>query len=127
MPDFVIKQKKKKDYEQFTCRIEADLLEKVKRTVLDYNLTSVNEFINECIKYSLKNMVIIEDDEDEKESEKFLLFTFFFWRRHPDSNRGSEFCRLVPYHLAISPYNKMERETGLKPATFALATRRSIN
>ena len=30
MPDFVIKQKKKKDYEQFTCRIEADLLEKVK-------------------------------------------------------------------------------------------------
>lgn len=70
MPDFVIKQKKKKDYEQFTCRIEADLLEKIKRTVLDYNLTSVNEFINECIKYSLKNRVIIEDDEDEKESEK---------------------------------------------------------
>ena len=46
MPDFVIKQKKKKDYEQFTCRIEADVLEKVKRTVLDYNLPSVNEFIN---------------------------------------------------------------------------------
>ena len=70
MPDFVRKQKKKKDYEQFTCRIEADLLEKVKRTVLDYNLTSVNEFINECIKYSLKNMVIIEEDDDEEESEK---------------------------------------------------------
>ena len=66
MPDFVIKPKQKKDYEQFTCRIEADLLEKVKRTVLDYNLTSVNE----CIKYSLKNMVIIEEDEDEEESEK---------------------------------------------------------
>ena len=42
MPDFVIKQKKKKDYEQFTCRIESKLLERVKRTVLDYNLTSVN-------------------------------------------------------------------------------------
>ena len=70
MPDFVIKPKQKKDYEQFTCRIEADLLEKVKSTVLDYNLTSVNEFINECIKYSLKNMVIIEEDEDEEESEK---------------------------------------------------------
>ena len=25
------------------------------------------------------------------------------WRRHPDLNRGSEFCRLVPYHLAIAP------------------------
>ena len=69
MPDFVIKQKKKKDYEQFTCRIEADLLEKVKRTVLDYNLTSVNEFINECIKYSLKNMVIIEEDDDDEEDD----------------------------------------------------------
>ena len=64
MPDFVIKQKKKKDYEQFTCRIESKLLEKVKRTVLDYNLTSVNEFINECIKYSLENMKIIEDEDE---------------------------------------------------------------
>ena len=27
-----------------------------------------------------------------------------FWRRHPDLNRGSELCRLVPYHLAISPF-----------------------
>ena len=64
MPDFVIKQKKKMDYEQFTCRIESKLLERVKRTVLDYNLTSVNEFINECIKYSLENMKIIEDEDE---------------------------------------------------------------
>ena len=66
MPDFVIKQKKKKDYEQFTCRIESKLLERVKRTVLDYNLTSVNDFINECIKYSLENMKIIDEDEVEE-------------------------------------------------------------
>ena len=32
------------------------------------------------------------------------------WRRHPDSNRGSEFCRLVPYHLAISPFFRRTRE-----------------
>lgn len=31
MADFVIKSKKKKDYEQFTCRIEADLLEEIKK------------------------------------------------------------------------------------------------
>ena len=31
------------------------------------------------------------------------FISFLFWRRHPDSNRGSEFCRLVPYHLAMSP------------------------
>lgn len=65
MPDFVIKRKKKKDYEQFTCRIESDLLEKVKRTVLDNNIYSINEFINECIKYSLKNMKIVEEKKDE--------------------------------------------------------------
>ena len=64
MPDFVIKYKKKRDYEQFTCRIESDLLETIKRTVLDYNLPSINEFINDCIKYSLKNMKIV-DEEDE--------------------------------------------------------------
>lgn len=64
IPDFVIKHKKKRDYEQFTCRIESDLLETIKRTVLDYNLPSINEFINDCIKYSLKNMKIV-DEEDE--------------------------------------------------------------
>lgn len=64
MPDFVIKHKKKRDYEQFTCRIEVDLLETIKRTVLDYNLPSINEFINDCIKYSLKNMKIVEEDEE---------------------------------------------------------------
>ena len=40
------------------------------------------------------------------------------WRRHPDSNRGSEFCRLVPYHLAISPHFKMHIHESLSlPAT----------
>lgn len=65
MPDFVIKHKKKKDYEQFTCRIESELLETIKLTVLEYNLPSINEFINECIKYSLKNMKIIDEEESE--------------------------------------------------------------
>ena len=32
-----------------------------------------------------------------------IVARFFHWRRHPDLNRGSEFCRLVPYHLAMSP------------------------
>ena len=27
----------------------------------------------------------------------------FFWRRHPDLNRGSGCCRPTPYHLAIAP------------------------
>jgi hypothetical protein len=28
---------------------------------------------------------------------------YFFWRRHPDLNRGSGFCRPTPYHLAMPP------------------------
>ncbi len=66
MPDFVIKHKKKKDYEQFTCRIESELLETIKMTVLDYNLPSINEFINDCIKYALKNMKIVDDEEESE-------------------------------------------------------------
>ena len=49
MPDFVIKARKKKEYEQFTCRIETDLLDKIRTIVAENNLPSVNEFINECL------------------------------------------------------------------------------
>ena len=65
MPDFVIKHKKKRDYEQFTCRIESDLLETIKRTVLDYNLPSINEFINDCLRFSIENLKIMEDVDEE--------------------------------------------------------------
>lgn len=50
--------KKKKNYTQFSCKMDADMLEKVKRTVLDYDIESTNVFINDCIKYALKNMEI---------------------------------------------------------------------
>ncbi len=66
MSDFIVKRRTKKEYEQFTCRIEVELLEKVKRTVLDYNLKSINELINMCIEYSLENMKLVEDETEEK-------------------------------------------------------------
>jgi len=65
MPDFVIKSRKKKDYEQFTCRIESDLLEQVRMIVLDNNLNSVNEFINECIRFSIENLKVMEDTDEK--------------------------------------------------------------
>ena len=65
MPDFGIKSKKKKEYEQFTCRIESDLLEKVRLIVLDNNLSSVNEFINECIRFSIDNLKIMEETDEK--------------------------------------------------------------
>ncbi len=33
------------------------------------------------------------------------LACFFFWRRHPDLNRGSRICSPMPYHLAMAPKN----------------------
>lgn len=65
MADFIIQKRQRKEYEQFTCRIEADLLEEVKKTVLDNNLKSVNEFINNCIRYSLKNMTILDEEKKD--------------------------------------------------------------
>lgn len=65
MPDFVIKSRKKKEYEQFTCRIETELLEKVRKIVVENNLQSVNEFINECLRFSIENLTVMEESDDE--------------------------------------------------------------
>ena len=50
----------KKNCEQFTCRIESEVIEKLKRNVLDYDLPSMNDYINDCLKFSLENMEIGE-------------------------------------------------------------------
>lgn len=50
--------KKKRNYVQFTCKMDKDLLEKLKRTTLDYDLESINVLINDCIKFAIKNMKI---------------------------------------------------------------------
>ncbi len=53
---FIIR--KKAEYEQFTCRIEEDLLEQLRQIKRKNNLFSVNFLINECIRYALKNIEI---------------------------------------------------------------------
>lgn len=52
--------KKKKNYKQFSCKMDTNMLEQVKKTVLDYDIESINVFINDCIRYALKNMKIKE-------------------------------------------------------------------
>ena len=64
MADFIVKSRKKKDYTQFTARIETDVLENVRKIVNGNNLISINEFINESLKFAIKNMKIMEDDTD---------------------------------------------------------------
>lgn len=65
MPDFVIKSRKKKEFEQFTCRIEIELLDRIRNIVVTNNLPSVNEFINDCLRFSIENLKIMEDVEEE--------------------------------------------------------------
>jgi hypothetical protein len=36
------------------------------------------------------------------------------WRRHPDLNRGSRFCRPVPYHLAMPPNTNISMLSFIK-------------
>lgn len=70
MTDFVIKSRKRKDYTQFTARIETETLDNIRRIVKENNLISVNEFINDCLKYAIANLKITEaDDNDFKKIE----------------------------------------------------------
>ena len=52
MADFIPKQYKK---EQFTIRMEQDMLERVDRLAEEYRL-SRSEFINQCVAFALKHM-----------------------------------------------------------------------
>lgn len=61
MADFIVPTRKKKEYEQFTCRIESDLMDNIRKIVKENNFTSINEFINDCLRYSIKNIKITKD------------------------------------------------------------------
>ncbi len=61
MPEFIVHPKKKKEYEQFTCRIETDLMDNIRKIVTENNLTSINEFINDCLRFSLDHIKITKE------------------------------------------------------------------
>lgn len=50
--------RKKKHYTQFTCRIEDELLEEIRKVVLENDLYSINDYINECLKFAVSHMSI---------------------------------------------------------------------
>ena len=64
MADFIVKSRKKKDYTQFTARIETDVLDNIRSIVNDNNLISINEFINDCLKFAIENLKITEEKDD---------------------------------------------------------------
>lgn len=57
---FIIKRKKKIKYEQFTCRIELELMKKLRMISIKTNTPSLNELINESIRFALDNMKIVD-------------------------------------------------------------------
>lgn len=57
---FIIKRKKKIKYEQFTCRIELELINNLREISVQTNTSSLNELINECIRFALDNVKIVE-------------------------------------------------------------------
>ncbi len=63
MSDFIVKSKKKKDYTQFTARIETELLENIRKIVDENNLESINEFINASLKFAIKNLKVMEEED----------------------------------------------------------------
>ncbi len=69
MSDFIVKSRKRKDYTQFTARIETDVLDSIRKIVDDNDLVSINEFINDCLKFAIENIKITEDTND---SEKVI-------------------------------------------------------
>ena len=64
MADFIVKSRKKKDYTQFTARIETEVLDNIRKIVNDNNLISINEFINDCLKFAIENLKITEEKDD---------------------------------------------------------------
>lgn len=65
MAGFVINSNKK-EYEQFTCRIETDLMDNIRKIVKEKNLKSINSFINDCLRFSIKHIDTPEEDENNK-------------------------------------------------------------
>ena len=57
---FIIKKRKKIEYEQFTCRIETELMKKLRILAIQTNTPSLNELINESIRFALDNVKIVE-------------------------------------------------------------------
>ena len=67
MSGFIVKARRKKEYEQITCRIERDLLEEIRDIVEENELGAVSDFIINCIKYTLDNM-----DNDEIDNNQHI-------------------------------------------------------
>lgn len=57
---FIVKRRKKIEYEQFTCRIEIELMKKLRMISIKTNTPSLNELINESIRFALDNMKIVD-------------------------------------------------------------------
>lgn len=64
MPNFIVGPKPKIEYEQFTCRFEKQLLDKARKLARENQVPSVNEFMNQCIRFAIANLREMKESED---------------------------------------------------------------
>ena len=62
MNEFIFKRKEKIEYAPFTCRIERKLLNQIRTIVNENDLKSINQFINDSIRFAIDNI----KDENHK-------------------------------------------------------------
>ena len=112
-----------------TLGSENSLLCGVKRCENDYQSFSLSF----QIRTGCKQPILIGGWLQKKKKTRYCV-SFFFWRRHPDLNRGITVLQTVALPLGydatyflsrISLCGSLERITGLEPATSTLARLRS--
>ena len=65
MSEFVVKKHNKRKYIQHTVRIEENLFDKLKEVSERNNLPSFNEFINDCLRFSMNNLKELDIKKDK--------------------------------------------------------------
>lgn len=58
MNEFIIHKKKRNKYVPLTLRLEENLYNKSKDIVLKNDLKSVNQFLNDCIRFAIENLEV---------------------------------------------------------------------
>lgn len=64
MPEFTIREKKKKEYEKIACKIDKEYLDKANELVSENQFKTCSEFINSCVRFALENLKIEKSDEE---------------------------------------------------------------
>ena len=85
--------------------------------------TLINKYLQNVSLYNSKGTYdfSLEICNDIKNYFKNIVKSTVFWRRLSESDRSSEFCRLVPYRLAKAPFYIFGAGNGNRTRNLTLA------